>query len=305
MATRLEALVLMLTLAGCTSGDGGDLYRKHLMPAASGADGRVSVTWLGTAGVYVTDGEAGFLVDPFVSRARLLDVVLGEPLPRQRELVEATVAAHRVPKGSPVLVMHTHYDHALDAPLFAEALESPLIGSSSAAFLKDGVRVVKGGETIEHGRFRIKIVKGCHEPLVLGYRTYPGAIEAPVPQASPASAYRVGDVFALVVEHPRGRFVHQGSPCFVEGMYAGERADVALLGIASRSGTKELVDEITTRLGVTRLLPIHFDDFFRPVGEELRPILTVDLAEFFGTLAAERPGVRVETLPIGEPRGLY
>ena len=61
-------------------------YRERLLPAGAGGPGAIRVTWLGTAGLMVADGDTSLLIDPFVSRYGLATVGLGRPLrPRQHD----------------------------------------------------------------------------------------------------------------------------------------------------------------------------------------------------------------------------
>ena len=50
------------------------LYHLRLIQSGAQEDNAVSVTWLGTAGVLVSDGLTGILIDPYVSRFGFLKV---------------------------------------------------------------------------------------------------------------------------------------------------------------------------------------------------------------------------------------
>src|SRR5687768_10136545 len=87
-----SALPLVLTLGLPSCGGGADRVGRGLSEAARGSrsfgDGALHVTWMGTAGVYLSDGEHALLIDPFVSRYRLFDVVRRRDLAPKGALVD-------------------------------------------------------------------------------------------------------------------------------------------------------------------------------------------------------------------------
>ena len=94
----------------------------------------LSVHWLGVSG-YRLDFEGHSLyVDPYVSRVPLRSLLLRRP-------ARPDAAAHErflpEPEGevAGVLVGHTHFDHAVDAPAVAKRLGCRAYGSASLATL--------------------------------------------------------------------------------------------------------------------------------------------------------------------------
>lgn len=287
--------------------------RAALSPARDfePAPGRVTVIWLGTAGLYVTDGESAFLIDPFVSRPGLLRVALGLDVSSNSNEINSWLRRLKVPRGAPVLITHTHYDHALDASSFAAAVGGKLYGSTSLLQIARGadvpatqVEAVTAGATIPIGRFRVRFVAACHGPQLGRLEIWSGDIEAPLSQPSAASAYRTGEHFALAVEHPDGSFYHQASPCIRPGMYDGVRAGTIFLGIAARSDTRALVAAALAGTHARQVVPIHWDNFFRSLGESITPLPGVGLNEFVATVRASAPGVDVKVLWPGEATSL-
>jgi glyoxylase-like metal-dependent hydrolase (beta-lactamase superfamily II) len=89
----------------------------------------VSVRWLGTAGFELTCEGHTVLFDPYLTRASLLRCVVA-PLRSD----EALLARH-APRADAVVLGHTHFDHALDAPSIAKRTGARVFGSRSAANL--------------------------------------------------------------------------------------------------------------------------------------------------------------------------
>lgn len=280
-----------------------------LAPAAAGSEVRAS--WLGTAGVYLTDGDAAFVIDPFVSRKTLFTVVFGRVLEPDPRIVQRWIDKLHMPKGTPVLVSHSHFDHVLDAPTFATLLEGRLVGSAStlAVGKASGLpenrreRIAPGGST-QVGSFRITALGSCHEPTAFGIVIYGGEIDESLKLPASASAYRVGDTYTYVVEHPQGTVVHHASPCTVPGMFKGVKANVVFLGIAGRANTKKILEEVVDAVGAKVVVAIHYDNFFESLDLPLAQLPGSDVEEFLETARKERPQVKFLTLPIGEPTGV-
>ena len=96
----------------------------------------LEVRWLGVSGYRLTYENVSIFIDPYVSRVPLRAFLL-----RRRTLPDATMLERYA--GSPgtvagILVGHTHFDHAVDAPALsrrhgAMAYGSASLGASHAA----------------------------------------------------------------------------------------------------------------------------------------------------------------------------
>lgn len=297
-------------LGSCTSSM--DVYKEKLFSATTDSSAAVRAVWLGTAGLYVSDGETGFFIDPFVSRYGVLKVICGFSLPPMIPEIEDCIQQVGGADAQTVIVSHSHYDHALDAPFFAKKTGAMLVGSASTAQIGRGaglpekqMRVVQPGEHYAIGRFEITFIKSRHSKAVLGRIPWPGEITSPLIQPAAASDYRLGETFVIHVAHPKGSFVHMGSAGFIEGMFAGMTADTIFLSIAGREDTRELLRQSAVSLQSKQIIPIHFDNFFQPLDEEMSFLLGADLPEFFQTTSAFLPDTVVRTLPIGQTTVLF
>jgi L-ascorbate metabolism protein UlaG (beta-lactamase superfamily) len=272
----------------------------------------VRVTWMGTAGLYVTDGETGFFIDPFVSRHSLMKVLCGFSLPPQTQIIDDWINRVGCTHADAVIVSHSHYDHALDAPFFAQKTGSLLAGSDSTAWIGRGaglpenqIRIVRFGDRLKLGKFEIMFIKSRHSKVVLGRIPWPGEITEPLKPPAAASDYRLGEIFSLFVAHPKGNFVHQGSAGYIEGMYDGMEANTIFLCIAGREDTRKLLRCTAVALKAKQVIPIHFDNFFRPLDEEMSVLRGVDLPEFYKTASMIAPDILIQTAPLGRQFVLF
>lgn len=306
---RWLGLVLSLLMGlplGCRSGL-AEAEALHVpAPPAGQRPPGVYVTWLGTAGVVIDDGETRIVIDPFVTRDRLGHVLFGRPIESDAAQVDRWLSRAGGLEADAVIVTHSHYDHALDAPMVARRSGATLIGSPDTVLQARAHRLPSQqitpavvGERRTFGRFTVELRPSKHGDPDL----FPGTTRADFRVPAKARDYRTGEVYTVLVSHPWGTVLHHGSATRTPQTYdETTRADVVLLGIASREDTASYLREVVDAVGATRVIPMHYDNFFRSLDRRMRPLVGVHLAEFFETAAETRPDLTVQTLPIGEPR---
>ncbi len=269
----------------------------------------VAVAWLGTSGVMITDYRTTLFIDPFITRVSMSNVIAGRPVTSDAAAARAWLKRLRPRNTRAVFVTHSHYDHSIDAPTFARRTNAELVGSRSTEMIARGrkfplskYRRVSGGETLRYGDFTVKILLTNHG----GKRPFlPGKITQPLPANAPVRKYLMGLNFSLHIKHPLGTIVHHGSAGYIKDMFRNLKADVVLLGIATRPPTELYLRQVVDNLGARRVVPIHFDDFFNPLNERMRYLKSADLIEFSRTARTRSRPVKVETLPLGATQLIF
>jgi L-ascorbate metabolism protein UlaG (beta-lactamase superfamily) len=278
LALALAAALALALGAGwlaCALRDRPDLsaFAAEALAAEPGP-GSLRLTFLGVSTLLVSDGETALLTDGFFTRPGLLRSLAWRVAPDEAA-VERALARAGIDRLAAVVVVHSHYDHAMDAPLVAERTGALLVGSPSTAQIARGlglaearVRVPAPGEPLAFGRFRVTLIPSRHLPHGMAM----GTIDAPLVPPARATAYKEGGSYSVWIEHERGRLLVQGSAGFEPGALRDVRADVVLLGIGGL-GTRDAAyresywRETVEAVGARRVVPIHFDDFTRPLGE--------------------------------------
>lgn len=301
---RVLALVLAWASIGCHRGL-AEIEAHAIEPRAPTSTPTVRVTWLGTAGVRIDDGWTALLVDPFVSRPGLGAVVFGRTIEPHAERVDAIDTAD----VAAVLVSHSHYDHLMDAPRLAARAGAELVGSASTvavgrAYGLEDLRVAEPGVPVRYGAFTVTWRESEHGAVLAGRVPFPGEIENGVELPLRARDYKMGGAYGIVIEHPAGTIVHHASAAWLEGMYDGVQADVVLLGLAGHRDVPAYVQAVVDATGARRVVPIHWDSFFRPLSQPLVPLRTARVPAFFETIGRTRPDLRIETLPVLKERVL-
>jgi len=291
--------------------------------------GSVTVRYTGTATLLFSDGETSWMTDGWFSRPGPLQV-LASTIEPDLDAIARGLERNGVTRLAAVFPLHSHYDHAMDAPEVARRTGALLVGSSSTANIGRGwglaeeqIRVVADREPVELGRFTLTPIESRHfqfpDPRMAERAL--GEPEITEPLVPPVSAfdYRVGEAYALHVEHPKGSFLILGSAGFVDGNLQGFDADVVFLGVgALGSQTAEYREtywrETVTATGPGRVVPIHWDSLTGPIeGPFLGPVLAAGFLskgthltlEFLKQKEAASPELEFLTLPRYDPVVLF
>lgn len=308
---KFLALAALALLGACHRNWPANHLSLQLPPSAI-RPGDVAVTWMGTAGIYATDGTTSILIDPFVSRFGLLHVGLGRDMQPLPDVIEEWAKRVNPRNVALTLVSHSHYDHAMDAPIFAALTGSILVGSKSTLNIGAGIGIrpeqmieAQPGKPFRIGAFSVTFLESEHGKALFGKVPYPGEVEGPLRPPAPVGAYKLGKAYSILVQHASGTFLHHASAGWVPGMFKDVRADVVLLGIAGRADTKAYVENVAQAVGARRVVITHYDDFFVPLDEPLEELWGVKFDEFVATTRAAFPGLELATLPLGEARRLF
>jgi L-ascorbate metabolism protein UlaG (beta-lactamase superfamily) len=221
-----------------------------------------------------------------------------------------------------VIPVHSHFDHAMDAPEVARRTGAILLGSESTANIGRGwglderqIRVAVDREPLRFGAFSLTLIETNHfefpDPALREQALSDPHIAQPLVPPVAAFDYRVGQPYAIHVEHPRGSFLIQASAGFDEGGLEGFEADILFLGIGGLgTQTEEYREtywrETVTRSGARDLILIHWDTLTGPIEGpftgEVRAASFLssgsdETRSFLERKQGEQPGLRFRTLP--------
>jgi len=323
--SRLLLLVLVSAALGgaCNAPaefDMGPWSALEAAPAPEGFDG-VTVTFLGVSTLVVRDGETTLLIDGFFTRPDLGGLgVFGKVAPDPVRVAEG-LALGGVTQATAITTVHSHFDHAMDTPLVAEQTGAMVVASPSTANIARGmglpearIREVAVGDSATFGAFTMRWIGSKHYPLPEPIGSLlAGPVEAPFAPPARVTAWKQGRADTIVIRHPRGTLVVQGSAGFVPGQLDGVDADVVFLGIGGLGGQPAEYqaaywDTIVGATHPARVYAVHWDDFNQPLSVPLRP--TGDGTDFVAAMTALQTraagsGTRVGLLPLAVPVALY
>jgi L-ascorbate metabolism protein UlaG (beta-lactamase superfamily) len=263
----------------------------------------LGIEWLGVSGYRLTYEGVSLLIDPYLSRVPLRTLLL-----RRRALPdEELIGRYLGPAGGQVagvLVGHTHFDHAVDAPAIARRYRTKAYGSASLAHLMrlhglgELAVQVTPHERLELGPFTVRFVPSRHSKLILGRKVpMAGELTCDHLHGLVPTAYKCGDVWGIRIDVAGIGLYHQGSADLDDSELGDERVDVFLAGVAGRSVTPRYWERILPRLDPEVVVPTHFDNFFSPLGADedfVRGVKLDELPEEIGAVAGD---ARIAALP--------
>jgi len=250
-----------------------------LVEASDAGQDSLRVTFLGVATLVVRDATTAVMIDGFFTRPGLVATAVGQVGP-DRARIEAALKKAGVEKLDAIFTVHSHYDHAMDTPVVAELTGAVVVGSSSTANIargqglaEDRIRVVAGTQTMRFGDLAVTMIPSQHFP----HGQAMGEITAPLVPPARAVDYLEGGSYSILIQKGERSLLVQGSAGFADGALSGRRADVVYLGVGLLGSKDEAYRDAYWRESVTavaarRVVPIHWDDFTRPLDEPLVPL---------------------------------
>jgi L-ascorbate metabolism protein UlaG (beta-lactamase superfamily) len=246
---------------------------EHIPPGA------VTVRFSGTATLLFSDGETQWMTDGWFTRPGPLRLLAGKIGP-DLQAIEQGLANNHVTALAAVLPVHSHYDHAMDAPEVARRTGALLLGSESTANIGRGwnlpesqIQVLIDRQPVHLGKFVITPIESRHfefpDPAIRERALGNPLIDAPLVPPVRVFDYRVGKAYVLHVSHPKGSWLIVGSAGYVEGALQGLAADTVFLGVGglgsqSADYLENFWRETVTAVAPSRIIPIHFDSLTAP-----------------------------------------
>jgi L-ascorbate metabolism protein UlaG (beta-lactamase superfamily) len=276
--------------------------------------GEVTLTFLGTSTVLISDGTTHLLTDGYFSRVSIPELFgLIEP---NQERIDNALKQAGISKLDAIPVLHSHFDHAMDSPLVAQRTGAQLLGSASTAMVgrggglpEDRITTVQTHAPYRFGDFTLHFVPAGHVPLPKAIENWTGKgeITEPVTPPAPLGDWEEGSSYGLVVSHPAGSLLIQGSAGMQPGELDRYQADYALLASASLGKQSEayqqaFMEETAQAVGAHTVIPVHWDDFFAELREDVAPLPWAldDLDASFRAMA-DRHGGDFFVLPPFQP----
>ncbi|MBT8090592.1 MAG: MBL fold metallo-hydrolase [Gammaproteobacteria bacterium] len=248
--------------------------------ASAAVTDSVIVTWLGVTTLLFDDGETQILIDGFFSRPSLIDVALRRRVVNDAATINYALDEYRMRRLAAIVPAHSHFDHAMDVGAIANRSSASVLGSESTAQVargagvpEDQITIAVGNRPYTFGRFTVTLLPSPHAPL--GWRgsvPLAGTIATPLTMPQPVSAWREGGSYSILISHPQGTTIVQGSAGFSNDPLLDIRADVVMLGVGGLTSlgkdyAEQYWQSLVTATGAHSVYPVHFDDFTKPFGQ--------------------------------------
>lgn len=236
----------------------------------------MKITCLGTTTLLLDDGRDQLLFDCHVTRPSLGKYLFGR-LSTDRDVADRVIRDFGIDRLRGIFISHSHHDHVLDAPYFAQRCGAAVYGSPSALNVARGGGVAEDrlysfADGLEYrvGGYHVAVLPSVHSAAHWYNDDLGQTIDAPVVQPAKRRAFKEGGSFDFLVENDGLRCLIRPSYSFLPGQLDHVRADALLLGIGglSRDSAQrraaffaETVDKVKPRI----VIPLHWDNFFAPL----------------------------------------
>jgi len=262
----------------------------------------LEVEWLGVSGYRISAEGRTLFVDPYLSRVPFADLLRRRSALPDPAMLDRFLRAPGEVVG--VLVGHTHFDHAVDAPAIAHRFGCNAYGSDSLLTLMrlhglaEQTVEVEPYRTYELGPFEVSFTPSVHSKLLLGLAVpYDGDLTCEHLDGLTPGAYRCGQVWGISIRVAGVSFYHQGSANLIDEAVRERGIDVFLAGVAGRNFTDDYWRRIIPRLDPKVVVPTHYDNFFRPLGQRLEFVSDVRLSALPEEIGAVSRDLEIAAIP--------
>ncbi len=241
------------------------------------SDTAIYVQFIGVSSMVISDGKTTLMTDGFFSRPTGWQLLFGKIQPEVAD-IHWGVAKLELEQLDAIFTVHSHFDHAMDAPEVAKLTGARLFGSISTANIargwglpEDQIRTYQDYVPISIGAFRITPILSKHYQFpntTLAEAALLGNQEISSPLVPPVKAldYKMGGAYGLLFEHPQGKFLLQSSAGVEVGNFEDLEVDKVILGVAGLSKQTEEYQEtyfreVVDAVGAKTIIPIHWDAF--------------------------------------------
>jgi L-ascorbate metabolism protein UlaG (beta-lactamase superfamily) len=249
----------------------------------------IQFQWLGITGFSLSDGKTIILFDPVVTRPTVFDILFRRAIQSDSKLVKEWIQRSNLARVDGTFISHSHHDHSLDFPEFHKTLGGFVYGSSSTIKIAESFginskerKIIKIGDTIEIGLFKITAVENAHAPIIGPLYFAKGEINSKIDQSSSVFDYKMGDSFGFFIQHPEGNIVFQATANF-PSQYEKKTfpANVVLLSLAKIDSSDDLLNKVLSLTSAKKIIPLHFDNFMKPIQKDkVEYLFGVDMEQF-------------------------
>ncbi len=175
-----------------------------------------------------------------------------------------------------VIVGHSHYDHACDAPFFAKKTGATFLGSSSSLHLTNAAKLdliqTKNTDQMTSpfilGDQKISFIKSLHGPALFGKIPYPGEIDKDLFPPIAASKYRAGGTSIVEINSRETTIWHIGSAGYLSKTLKNKKCDILLLTVVGIQNIDDYIESLVLKTNAKVVIPIHFDNMFTALGNK-------------------------------------
>ena len=254
---------------------------------------QIQLKYLGAAGWVITNEDTKVLIDPYLSRIKLVGMSTSSKISNAAQnrdwgsdtrkkyyrddryepdttIINYMINGDIIDSNSYIFVHHTHFDHAADVPYIAMKTGARVIGTESLSNLlrahgvpNKQIVTVKGGEDYDFEDFSVKVLPSLHSALRDKQYFSSEKISKDIKVPLQIKEYVEGGSLMFYFRFKDHKVLTMGSMNFIEKEIDGLKPDILLAGSAnSRKEIYNYTERLLELTGFPKIvIPTHWDDF--------------------------------------------
>lgn len=222
------------------------------------------IRWLGVNGFHIRTDQGSILIDPYFSRVPFYKMWFGKVKP------DLSVIQSNLFPADAILVSHAHIDHLLDVPVLAQDQDIPVYGShntcqilSSMNLPEKLIQPLHSHQIFRVGEITITVFPASH---IYTPGFLPGSLPEEIHPPLKARQYTMDENYAFQIQASGFTILTDpGHP-----LQTTEKVDVLIL---FPFHSHELLEEILLSVKPDKVIPSHWDDFWRPLSKPVKPMI--------------------------------
>jgi len=264
------------------------LFFSYGCETSQSSKSNISLKYLGAAGWEILSGTSTVLIDPYLSRIKLVGNSTTKNISnsaaardwgkdqrpkfyRDDEYEPDTLVINEhISSADYIFVHHTHFDHAADVPYIAKKTGAKVIGTESLSNLlrahgvpNNQIITVKGGEDYVFDNFSVKVLPSLHSALRKKLYFNSESIQKGIKVPLKIKQYVEGNSLMYYFRFKNHKVLTMGSMNFIGDAIEGLEPNILLAG--SANSRKEIYNYTERLLSLTNypdiIIPTHWDDF--------------------------------------------
>ena len=234
----------------------------------------MKITFFGTTTLLFDDGRDQVLFDAHITRPSFWRYVFNIRTGTDTALCDKLIDLHQIDRLRAIFVSHTHHDHVMDAPYFANKCGADIYGSRSTKNIalgggvpRERITVFRDGCEYRIGHYRIRVIRSLHSKPNILNNDLGIPVKRPLRQPFRLRDCKEGGSYDFFIEHQDRKILIRPSFNYIKGQLDDIRADILFLGTGGLGGADDDMQarffaETVEKTGAHTVIPIHWDNFF-------------------------------------------
>lgn len=201
-----------------------------------------------------------------------------------KKLINEMIQKHKIDKLKAIFISHSHYDHVMDAPYIAKITGATIYGSLTTKNIALGANaddskiiIFEDYNSYQIGDFKITVIPSIHSKSNIFNNDIGKEIKEPLKDPKNLKLYKEGGSYDFFIENNKKTYLIHPSCNYIKERLKNYKVDVLYLALAGitkmdKKTRKEFFDETIKVTDAKLVIPIHWDNFFKPLDKPTKPM---------------------------------